>query len=213
MIAARNKFERIEVGMGWVGWVVVANIIPVVLGKYFAKYYNRYLSNSFRLKGQNILDVPLEYCDKALLKNHAHVSKIAKEIGLSNKKRLPQLLHNVLRGKLFIISSSLFFMALQGQGVPWGQNWIVEKLSGKKGYSGEFNYTSEAYRQFKTKTHEKTKWNKLKLSLALGISRMISFPIFIFLALSHPKLAQTMPLKFVKKYVPYVNYVNIGQYL
>ncbi len=47
----------------------------------------------------------------------------------------------ILKGKFRILMTDLMLFATAGQLTFWGKNWMTEKLSKRKGFSGAFNYT------------------------------------------------------------------------
>lgn len=77
----------------------------------------------------------------------------------------------------------IFTSVLGGAAMPWISNFYTELTTGRKGYSGEFEMADKNYTDKMASTHEKYKYHKIVLSVALAV-----LPAFIL----PQKLAKSM---------------------
>lgn len=197
---ARNNYERLERGLDIGCWILAAIGIPFILEKVFNGYVTKKMilpkfKHAFKgLKGNRPFEIPFEWLDKAGFKQRMlafekdpEKLRILNRIGIKNFKSLtPKLASAILAGKIGIMFSDYFFMALKGQGYSWGKNWVTEKLSKKKGFSGEFNYTDEAFREKKTEKYKQQQKKQLIQSLLIGFGGAFLTPLVIWKLLKNP---------------------------
>lgn len=209
-LMARNKFERIEIAWDW-ACVFMFNVgMPILMGKIFNDLYCKKYLASIKIKHKLPLNIPFEALDSAVLNTKKGMQTLQNTLKTPSIKVTRQVAALVLKGKMGILLFDLFFLALKGQAGHWGKLFITEKLSGKKGFSGEFNYTSEAYRKLKSETHEKTKAKKWLVSLGFSIAGFMTLPIIMQHYLKNPSMLKNATLsgKFIQKSIGLLNYHN-----
>lgn len=217
ILFARNPFERLEKGGDLACWVAIGIFLPLALEKVFNGWYSKQLKKKFQFTLPRPLGLAFEELDDARIKQPAVLKSLAKKLGshATPIERLPLLLRKIRFGKLALLFTDLFFMASKGQVYFWGKNWVTEKLSGKKGFSGELSYASNEYLQYKTKDHEKNKRKKLIGSLLLGYGGALALPLILYGLLRYPKpmaksfLSAKGILSKLKTLVPHFNYTDV----
>ncbi|MEB3245174.1 MAG: hypothetical protein VKJ06_04215, partial [Vampirovibrionales bacterium] len=235
IVFARNKYERIERALDLGAWWVIGLGTPLVLEKLFcAKLFNPKLAKQFpqwlsTLNRSHItpLRMPLQLLDEAnwagalkeTLKNPAMAHEIERW-GFKSVSALKQAVASkafraaVRNGKLSLMLFDLGAMASKGQLYYWGKNWVTQKLSGQKGFVGEFNYTDEAFRKKEGTWFDKTKKVRMALSTGIGYASALAFPALMLGLLKSPvkagaKLGGLKGLTAgLKKLVPHFNYTD-----
>lgn len=219
---ARNKYERYEKLFDTFCRLTIATAAPVFLERALNPILNRRITEKFKLpKGLNPLKMPLELLDKTHFNPNAFVKALPEytQKGLPPIKLTPQQIRRLvpmasniagltLFYKLAIVAIDLMLMASKGQLSFWGKNALTERLSGKKGFSGELSIASEALLAKKTEAHEKYKSLKRKLSLAIGYGSTLVLPFIMHRALTMSKATAKTPLGKVKGLIPFFNYHN-----
>lgn len=221
---ARNRYERIEKVMDSVSWIILGMMMPVMLDKLLNRAYTRGLMNRFKQsfvpnaaktfqqnkKAISPLGLPFEVLDRARFDERA--PKTQKILGQYGLKTLPkQLATRILFGKLFIIMMVDYLaLAAKANIYAWGKNWMTEKLSGEKGFSGEFNYTSDKFREQKDVDYQKKKDARKKLSVILSFAGSASFPFILWglLKSKTPAGAKGIVGK-LKSIIPRFNYTDV----
>lgn len=225
LVLSRNNYERLEQFMDWAGWITASLAIPYGLVRPMAKRLERGLLKKHGLTlqqqhAQSLLHFPLQWLDHSQLakrlatfrqwetEGSAESARWLGKTGLNSFKQLsPELLKGVLNLKLGIIYTDLVLLAVKGQGIQWVKNWVTAKLSGKKGFSGIMNYSSEAYREQESKEFEANKKKRFWTSISLGFGAALTFPTFLSGALKAGK--HTPLFKHLKGGTRWFNYSNI----
>ena len=232
MAAARNKYERMEKGLDWAFWMTIGVAMPFLLESIFSRAVSNNIRRHFKLpqasaklmREQSLLHIPFEWVEKtgSLLHDKTgalkaddlkNIQRLSTQLGFKNPNDLKDLLtHNeafkgsIRRAKVAIMWADLGLMAMKGQLYSWSKNWITEKLSGKKGFSGEFNYTDDKFREGKSENYYKTKSLRQKLSVLVGFSGALFFPAIVARSLVSP--SNEAVFGGVKKLLRHFNYTD-----
>ncbi|MFM7468778.1 MAG: hypothetical protein ACKO37_04705 [Vampirovibrionales bacterium] len=197
ILTARNKYERIEKGLDVGSWLVVGVTTPILLGQLF----NRLLVPKLLLKPYNLPDTtkPLhltwQWLDQANLKawnqaSQAERQMLSRELhhhGFHGLQALtPEITSRIRALKLGVLTMDMLLMATKGQGYYWGKNWLTEKLSGKQGFSGEFNYANNTTLEKNTATYQREHKKRLQASLWIGYGSALTLPLLIYGLLKSP---------------------------
>jgi hypothetical protein len=114
------------------------------------------------------------------------LAKLAERLKLASPQVLEQLLenpvfrHELQLGKIGIMFSGLGLMSAKGQLYSWSKNWVTEKLSGKKGFAGEFNDTSAQFREQETAGYYQQKRKRQLISIGCGLGAAVAFPAVVY---------------------------------
>ena len=218
---ARNRYERLERFLDIGCWVAAAIGIPVVLEKVFNGFVTRNIlapkfSQSF-IKGAKIrpFEIPFEWLDKSgfaarmkTFQRDPQKLKMLQKIGIKSFSQLtPQLGSALLLGKIGIMLTDYFFMAVKGQGYSWGKNYLTQRLSKQHGFSGEFGFTDETFRLKQTQDYQRQERRKLIRSLLIGFGGACLTPLLVWQLLKNPHISMQGkgPLSFVKRLIPVLN--------
>jgi hypothetical protein len=219
LAASRNNAERLEIGLDWGMWGVMGIVMPFLLDRFLSRRLSNRIRRQFNLAipagkaklNQSLLNLPFE----VLLKQHpvalpkAQLEQLAQNLQMGSASGLEAMLAKpafrqaVLHSKFWILTIGLTMMAAKGQLYSWVKNWLTEKRSGKKGFSGEFNYTDQAYRDKKSEAYYRDKKKRMLISVGCGLMASIGFPLAVL------GMAKGVPgLKRLKKLLPRFNYVD-----
>lgn len=197
ILTARNKYERIEKALDVGSWLVVGATLPILLGQVF----NKALVPQLLLKPNQLpaqatpLHLPWQWVDDAQRNAWQAAPKAQQEAlstalqqqGLRDLADLTPAVTQRLRAlKLGVLTLDMVLMATKGQGYFWGKNWLTEKLSGKKGFSGEFNYATNDTLQRNSKAYEQDHRRRLLTSVAIGYGSALALPTLIYTLLKSP---------------------------
>ena len=136
----------------------------------------------------------------------------ATAIGVKSKEHLAALLKNpaftdkARAIKLGILGADLLFNVLNGQATFWGRNLLTRKVSGNAGFSGEFDYTSDAYREDQSKAYEQSKMKRWASSLAIAFFGAAALPLMIHQTLKSQ--GKNVVSRFLKQHIKAYNYTN-----
>jgi len=163
------------------------------------------------------LQIPFEWLDRSnsVVKSPEKLHRISQNLGLANTSILESYLANdhfiqkVRNGKLFILLVDLALMASSTQVKMWLKNALTASLSGKKGFSGTFNYTSEQYQKAKSSDYENHKHKRLLQSVSLAGISVIGLPLILWGLLKHPAKVGKGPIGTLKKLIPAFNYADV----
>lgn len=221
---SRSKFELMEIGLDWLGWAVVGVALPLTLGKWMkGKAQSKILKAcgnslpSLKDKKLTMLEVPFEFLDqsKSMKTDIVNADPIAKGLGFKDVSHLqgtlsrnPKLVELIQNWKVGILGLDLFLFAIKGQLYNWGSKWLTEKLSGKKGFSGEFNQASDEYLKKKSNSFDLAKNKRKIFSFVWGFGGALALPLLMMKALKSPGKLGTGFLGRFKKLMPYFNYVD-----
>jgi hypothetical protein len=196
---ARSKYEMLENFIDLAGWGLIGVMLPLGLDVVFRQRVGKQLAKTFAHvipanAKRNILEVPFEFVDAAGVKAiKPHWQTLTKELGFNSVQEAltaihsaPELVKAIRRTKVFMLFVDLFFMALKGQLSQWGGKWLTAKLSGKQGFSGEFAYATDAYRNKKADEANKSKRKRQIFSLVWGATGAFSLPLAMMALLKHP---------------------------
>lgn len=215
LLLARNNFERIEKFLDSAMWYVVGVGLPLLSGLTISRLAMKQLlkrapgiiakkSNplniSFDLLAKILSKKSLSAAEKTALKQH--------NINLPSKNTL-RWANIIANTKLSILLVDMFFMASKGQSYFYLKNWLTERLSGKKGFSGEFSYTNEAYRNEKSSFYQRNKKTLHLISAIIGYAGNLSLPLLIWIALKHPKKVPKALLSVKNKLLQRVGYIDV----
>jgi hypothetical protein len=203
IIFARNLYERVERSMDIGAWLVAGVLIPLGLDRVVNRQYTAYLKKKFprQFAHQKGRAQPMGLNFEALGPRGRVAVKSLKDHGL--KSLTPKLARHIFRCKTFyILLPDMILMATKGQGYYWGKNFLTEKLTGKKGFVGEFNYAQDDYLKKRAAEFEATKKKRMLASLLIGYGSAIALPLLIAASVRNPK----GPFGFFKKVVPAFNY-------
>lgn len=158
------------------------------------------------------LQIPFEWLDAARMGPHntQHFTMIAENLGIAPQRlddllvKAPDFAKKVLKGKRNLMLIDLLVMAFAGQAYFWGKNWVTEKLSGRKGFSGEFKYAQNQYLDHKTDRHERSKKLRQMLSMITGFGAALALPFAVSGILKTQNPSKWMAA--LKKTVPFFNY-------
>ena len=194
VIFARNHFERLERLLDTGSYLLLGTIAPLLLDKVANKYIKQHLlkkhPNAF-IKGKAHLatpvDIPFECLDQAALKKGINKSSLLfTKIQQRGLLTLPKGLANkILATKLGFLTFDLMALATVNQCFSWGKNWLTEKLSAQKGFSGILNLASQDYREKESQKMEASKDKKMKASLLIGFVGNALLPALLFIGLKN----------------------------
>lgn len=198
---ARNRYERVEKVWGTFTWLAFGIGLPLAVSLGIRKHYATWFTRSLGLKNLvSPLNISFKTVENASFKPEKLLEAL-KEAGhgkISFVSFTPQerktildkadlLRKQIIHGKLAVMLTDLLGMAVNGLARHWGKNWITERLSGEKGFSGEFDYTSKTYRQKKSEKYEANKDKNALYSVFLGLGESIAFPLMLFGVLQSQK--------------------------
>ncbi len=216
VIIARNKYERLENALDWGGWLLAGLALPYVIERGVNRLYHSKLAKKFKHRGviknvknkQTLLSMPFQWLDKTAKKQLNNKSgKAAAVYGIKNfKKMTPKLANAVMWGKLLILWIDLLLLAGKNQGYAWVKNWLTEKLSGKKGFSGEFKYASNDYLKQQSQKYEQSKKKRKIISLSIGFGGALLFPLALLAVLKIK--GKSSASKWLKNKVKAFNYTD-----
>lgn len=104
------------------------------------------------LNGQPVRDIPAHRA-KALLDEVGFKSLAHVRDALAN----PVFRGKILRAKMRILGLDMAMMGFASLLSTWGKKWMTEKLSGRKGFAGEFTYSTNTYLEQQTKEYTDNK--------------------------------------------------------
>lgn len=197
ILTARNRYERIEKLLDVGSWLMVGVGTPILLGQLFNRWVvPHYLLKPFKLSNQATpLHLPWAWVDETGKKPLSQLTPHDVEILTSalkcpKKQALaaltPQMMARLRGLKLSVLTMDMLLMATKGQGYYWGKNWLTEKISGKKGFSGEFNYATEKTLSQNNKTYQAQQKRLLTASLLIGYGSALALPLMIGALLKTP---------------------------
>jgi len=146
-----------------------------------------------------------------LSKYRYQLSQVAKNIGhtteeLMAKLKEPGFKQKVLWGKTRLVFVDLLMFAISGQLTAWGKNWMTESLSRRKGFSGEFTYTSNQYLESKNENYQRNKTKRMLTSMAIGFGTAFTFPLLLHSIVKSP--SKTKPIQWLQRKMGAFNYHN-----
>ena len=228
LITERNNYRRLELTFDFGYWLVAGFAISHCMDR----FYSANVSNAIRekhglpaLKGKearqhSLVLLPFELVEqshslvkdakgawtprgKELLKQASHQLQIA-EPELEKLLNNPKFRRQLNWAKAGVAFFDLAILAIKGQTYPWISNWLTEKISKKKGFSGTFNYTTNEYRSKEATEYEKNKKRNQLISAALGFGAAAAVPLLLLMALEGKgNLAKKM-----KSFLPNLNYAE-----
>lgn len=214
---ARNKFERVEKILDVASWVSIGVFGPILLDKIVNKAYVNHLKKLFPLitKSGSPLSVPFEWLNATVSKQKL-LSATPKQLasyGLEHikqfaPKQLGRLTNKLILGKLMVIGLDLLLMASQGQLFFYLRNYLTQKWSKQKGFSGEFNYANKAYLDQQTADYDKNQKFRHHVSMAIGLGLApLALPLLLWGVLKSKNTKGLMGS--LKKLLPAFNYVDV----
>ena len=224
----RNNYRRLELTFDFGYWLLAGFAISHCM----ERFYSANVSNAIRQKQglpvltgkearqHSLLHLPFELVEqsqalvkdaqgawtprgKELLKQASHQLQIAEpELEkLLNNTKFRRQLNYAKAGVAFL---DLAILAIKGQTYPWISNWLTEKISKKKGFSGTFNYTTNEYRSKEATEYEKNKKRNQLISAGLGFGAAAAVPLVLLTALEGKgRFAKKM-----KSLLPNLNYAE-----
>ncbi|MBX2861851.1 MAG: hypothetical protein KTR14_11505 [Vampirovibrio sp.] len=162
------------------------------------------------------LNVPFELLLKDVAKSiePEKAATLAKQVGLKSGEDLTKLLQDpafvksVRQAKLGIVAADLFLLFMSDQFAMWAKNFLTHHLSGRAGFSGEFDYTSKEYLEEKSQGYEENKFKRLFKSLGLGlVGGVAALPLLLRWGLTG-KSGGAVKKAFNKHVLPAFNYNN-----
>ncbi|MCA9842015.1 MAG: hypothetical protein KC475_07820 [Cyanobacteria bacterium HKST-UBA03] len=223
---SRNPYELVERGLHVISWIGVGILMPLLLERFVSPRISNHLRKKFKLpqSNQSLLRIPFQLLDHnqhhrriahyvaAAQRRHPVALSQLSDYGLTSFKPLynKQLLSDILMAKQGILLLDLLMLGSQGQLYAWGKNWLSKRLSGKMGYTGEFNYASDAYLRKQTKQYEAQKKARTQRSLWVGYGANIALPLLIVGPLLRNKGIKSGGIGFgkLKQLIPILNYTN-----
>ncbi|MDH4380121.1 MAG: hypothetical protein QE263_09495 [Vampirovibrionales bacterium] len=173
-----------------------------------------------RLGKHSPLQIPFEWLESSqtAVRDPLLVKRIAHNLGLESAEALEKLLSDpnkgkafrsrALNGKLLILGLDLLLMASNAQIKLWLKNYITPWLSGKKGFSGTLNYTTDKFRDEKTKDYESHKKSRMLQSLGLWGVSIVGLPLLMAGILKNPAKVGQGFLGQLKRAMPVFNYAD-----
>ncbi|MEB3245173.1 MAG: hypothetical protein VKJ06_04210 [Vampirovibrionales bacterium] len=208
LAAARNKYERIELLLDNGMWLAMGVAMPVLTDRYFSRWYSAQLRKAFKLPAvpanqeasKSLLHIPFEWLastGQRLTNAQGHIvpelladaEAMAQKVGLEGASQLAKLINTpafckkLQLGKVGLMWLGLGLMAAKGQLYNASKNVLTEKLSGQKGFVGEFNYTNEAFRKQEAQEFYAHAHRRALTSLALGATGAGLFPLGVLATL------------------------------
>lgn len=160
--------------------------------------------------GQGLPHTPLGNVLGSASGSSSKLTKLAKDIGFHSTESLKQLLNNtsaknkILAAKLGILVADLAMMGGANLLGAWGKNWLTKTLSGKAGFSGEFNYAHDDYLTQQTQHYETHKGRRFLQSLGLVAGITAAIPALVVAGI-HSK-GKTLGGKLLKRFANSLNY-------
>jgi hypothetical protein len=225
IVLAQSKEQRIERALDLGSWWVIGLGTPWLMEKVYCKHFNQSIQKELGkyltpLDGSKIspLQVPLDLLDKATHQTARRAFTEQKDFGAKfatmGLKSIHALEDSALRakirkGKLMLMFIDLAMMASKGQIYYWGKNALTQKLSGKSGYSAEFDYTTEEYRKKNSAFYEKTKKARAIASTTIGYGSAVALPLLLYKLLKHETPSGAAGLVGqAKRLIPAFNYTD-----
>ena len=210
---SRNKYERLEHVLSLANVWAFGIGLPILIQLAWCKKLTQQLQNQFRLsKTAKPFEIPFEYLEHHQFKKiTAGKNILLKPFGITGANKLnPAFQRAVLKGKIAFLLFDMLALALRGILFYYGRNWLTEKLSGKKGFSGEFKIASDAYLKQQSQGYETNKKFRQKLSILLSIAGSAAFPFILYGLLKSKQSASTKSvIGKLKSLVPHFNYSNV----
>lgn len=200
-LSANNKTERNERIVQGTWYMGIAYAAPFLLLPFINKriLLKAGIIDSLKDKGVEIVRVSKDYLNSDAKKMIQGIKDTAKKLeeekkfkGISTHfdkilNKFPekeQLRQKLIKAHKDIFKYDFIFTSvLGGAAMPWISNFYTEITTGRKGYSGEFEMADSNYTDKMSSIHEKYKYQKLALSVALAV-----LPAFIL----PQKLAKSM---------------------
>lgn len=180
-------------------------------GKRWYHKANDYISNLGR---RSPLRVRWEWLRPETVKNLPSdiIGPLVREVGFKSKDKFYEFINNpAIKKKLFKYKSQIVWLdlaMLTGMNLisMWGKNAITKLWSGKKGFSGTFNYTSANYQEQASKSYEDNKMKRFLRSLAVAVGLTVSLPPIIRYSVKGKSRAAKGLMNTITK--PFLNYSN-----
>lgn len=210
---ARNQFERLEILLNIGSYWLLGLALPIALESLFNKRFSARLIREHGLKaGSKPLSIPFELIEANAVAAMKTAPQQAFEqlapYGFKTLKQFEKLVPTIRKAKAGIMLADLLALAIKGQVYYFGKNWLTEKLSGKKGFSGVFSQASDEYLKLKSATYERQKKQRFLISSVLGFGSSLLLPALTLAALKSPAAAGKGLLGKVKQLFPKLNYHN-----
>ena len=218
IILARNNYERFEKFSDSAAYLLLGTAAPIMLDKlinnkiraYFRKTYAKaYLSGQKLLA--NPVDIPFECLDASRLKQGLHkFPELYQKIQARGLKILPlKMARQIMATKLGFMVFDLGAIFMVNIAVTWGRNWLTQKLSGQKGFSGIYNIASKDYRAREADKKEQSKDNRFWVTMASGILGVVTLPLLLRAGLhSQTPIGAKGFVGQIKRIIPIFNYAD-----
>jgi hypothetical protein len=151
IVAARNLPERAEHAIDQTNWTLLGLFTPTILKRLFPHtLVPRLLLAPLRLpQDATPLNLPWQFLDAAHHRQwqaappqeRQALNEALQSVGLRGLQDLTPAFINRLRGlKLGVLATDMVMINATAQTFFWSRNWVTRKVTGKNGYTGEFNY-------------------------------------------------------------------------
>lgn len=208
---SRNKYERLEHVLSLVNVWAFGIGLPILIQLAWCKKLTQQLQKQFRLsKTAKPFEIPFEYLEHhQFRKITAGKNILLKPFGITSANKLnPAFQRAVLKGKIAFLLFDMLALALRGILFYYGRNWLTEKLSGKKGFSGTLEYANDDYRKKVSQNYDDKKKKRLLQTTYISLIGSIILPIAMQATLlSKAKVGQGV-LGLFKQVIPKFNYTS-----
>ncbi len=112
-------------------------------------------------------------------------AQLVKDVGFKSVEALTTALKDtafrkrLLKTKMRIVALDVALIAFANLSSVWGKKEMTERLSGRKGFSGEFNYTTETFLEEKSKEYDTNKRKKFITSVLSVLAVDTTLPLII----------------------------------
>ncbi len=146
--------------------------------------------------------------------------QLVKDVGFKSVESLKTALQDkaftkrLLRSKMRILALDVSLMAFTNLLSSWGKKIMTEKVSGRKGFSGEFSYGTEAFLEEKSKQYEKNKRKNFLTSVfsVLAVDAVL-LPVILLGVKSKGKTLLGKGLRKLNKAFDYNNGIFMSKWL
>lgn len=218
VIFARNNYERFEKFSDSAAYLLLGTAAPIMLDRLINNKIRGYFRKAYAhvyLPGQKLLanpvDIPFECLDASRLKQGLHkFPELYAKLQARGLKSLPlKMAKQIKMAKLGFMAFDLAAIFGVNLAVTWGRNWLTQKLSGKKGFSGIYNIATEDYRGREAEKKASSKDTRFWFSMGSGLFGIAALPLMLRAGLnSKIPIGAKGFIGQLKRIIPIFNYAD-----
>ncbi len=173
LLVGRGIFPSLERFGDIAAWAVFGILMPLLVIKHGlvapGSPFTKGLKRLFSFSNASPLKTSFSMLNEDFLHGGvANQQKLMKHLGLTDKSKLLPLAREIRKGKMFAILVDMLGLASFSASFFPLRNWLTQVLSGKKGFSGEFNYANDDYIKKKSSEFEKNEKQRHLLGIISG---------------------------------------------